>query len=113
VLCLAISVQRASFIVIDKVTGEPFVQLISWSDRRANKTVERINKSLFMRALRGATSVLYWATHKNRFKHASNFRQQNVFVSDRGKWSVASTLYRRFLFSLALGCTAAVAPLAK
>jgi sugar (pentulose or hexulose) kinase len=93
VLCLAISVQRASFIVIDKVTGEPFVQLISWSDRRANKTVERINKSLFMRALRGATSVLYWATHKNRFKHASNFRQQNVFVSDRGN----GALHRHFI----------------
>jgi hypothetical protein len=81
VLCLSISVQRATFIVIDKVTGEPMCQLISWSDRRASGIVDKVNKSLAVKLIKGGASVLYWLTHKNRFKQGSNFRLQYNFVS--------------------------------
>lgn len=79
---MGLSVQRATFVIVDKVTGEPLTQLISWNDRRANKNVEKINKSFFMKLLNGTASVLYSLTHKNIFKQGSCIKFANNFVSE-------------------------------
>lgn len=78
---MGLSVQRATFIVVDKVTGEPLTQFISWSDRRGNKTVEKINKSFFMKLLKGTAFVLYSLSHKNIFKQGIGLKLSNNFVS--------------------------------
>lgn len=80
VLCLGLSVQRSTFIVVDKFTGEPFHQLISWSDRRANEMVEQMNKSLLMKIINGGAKFLYFFTHKNRYKQGSNLKLKNNWV---------------------------------
>jgi putative glycerol kinase 5 len=80
ILCLGLSVQRATFVVIDKVTGDPYTQLISWYDRRANEIVRQINASCLMKVINGGASLLYCLTHKNRYKQGSSLRFENSFV---------------------------------
>ncbi|KAG5677421.1 hypothetical protein PVAND_007179 [Polypedilum vanderplanki] len=83
VLCLAISVQRSTFAIIDKITGEPYTQLISWADRRAQERTDKINKSLILKTIRNACSVIFCLTRKNRYKQASNFKLQSAFIAPR------------------------------
>lgn len=49
IISLGISCQRSTFITWDKDSGEAFHNLITWKDRRAIKTVEKVNKSLLLK----------------------------------------------------------------
>jgi putative glycerol kinase 5 len=81
VLCLGLSVQRATFITFDKVTGRPFHQLISWKDQRGDAITKNFNSSLMLKFVNAGAAVLHLITRSNKFKQASKFRLQNNFVS--------------------------------
>lgn len=49
IISIGVSCQRATFITWDKVTGEPFHNLITWKDERAVEVAEKLNKSLLMK----------------------------------------------------------------
>lgn len=83
ILCLGISVQRATFITFDRVTGRPFHQLITWKDRRANEMVESFNSSVLLKAVNAGCTVLHWITRSDKFKQVSKFRLQNNFVMQK------------------------------
>lgn len=80
ILCLGVSVQRATFITFDKVTGRPFHQLITWKDCRGDELVEKFNQSFVRKSLNVGATILYWITRSNKFKQLSRFRLHNNFV---------------------------------
>lgn len=80
ILSLGISVQRATFITFDKITGRPFHQLITWKDRRADKIVQDFNGSLLLKAVNFGSNILHFITRSNKFKQTSRFKLENNFV---------------------------------
>lgn len=56
IISLGISCQRSTFITWDRVTGEPFHNLITWKDRRAIATVDKVNNSMFLKVTKRAAS---------------------------------------------------------
>lgn len=91
------SVQRATFITFDKVTGKPFHQLVTWKDYRGDEIVKSFNKSLILKAVNLSATVLHWITRSNKFKQASKFRLENNFV--RKSVAMKLDLKPQFLFS--------------
>lgn len=79
-LCLGISLQRATFITFDKVTGKPFHRLISWRDNRGDSFVRKVNGSFLMKIINAGASLLYKIFRSDRMKQGSNFRLQDSFV---------------------------------
>lgn len=51
IISLGISCQRSTFITWDRETGEPFHNLITWKDRRAIATVDRVNNSILLKVM--------------------------------------------------------------
>lgn len=49
IISLGISCQRSTFITWDRETGIPFHNLITWKDRRAVATVDKVNNSLLLK----------------------------------------------------------------
>lgn len=49
IISLSLSCQRSTFITWDKDSGETFHNLITWKDRRAMATVNRVNNSLLLK----------------------------------------------------------------
>jgi glycerol kinase len=80
VLCMGISLQRATFITFDKVTGKPYHQLISWKDARGDSFVRKVNASLLLKIINIGASFLYKIFRSDRMKQGSNFRLQDCFV---------------------------------
>jgi glycerol kinase len=74
-------VQRNTFIIIDKVNGETYTNLISWKDRRGNEIVEKFNKSFALKAIKGISRALYWTTRREKFKQGYNMKAVNGMVS--------------------------------
>lgn len=99
ILCLGLSVQRATFITFDKVTGRPFHQLITWKDCRGDAIVQKFNSSLIRKGMNVGATVLHWITHSNKFKQASTFRIQNNFVINSYMQAAVGPA-KRDLFSL-------------
>ena len=50
---MAISTQRASFVLWDKQTGKLYSNIITWQDKRAADYAEKLYKKFFFRVLRG------------------------------------------------------------
>ena len=50
---MAITTQRASFVLWDKQTGKLYSNIITWQDKRAADYAERLYKKFFVRVLRG------------------------------------------------------------
>ncbi|CRL00243.1 CLUMA_CG013516, isoform A [Clunio marinus] len=83
VMCLGISVQRATFITFDKHSGKPFHQLISWKDQRGDKITKKFNKSLLLKVIHVGSDFLHFFTRSNKFKQTKNLKLENNFVAPR------------------------------
>ncbi|KAB7502514.1 putative glycerol kinase 5 [Armadillidium nasatum] len=86
ITCLGLSTQRASFMLWDKITGEPFHNFITWKDVRADTMINDWNSSLLMKAVRLGTGFLYHIMRKKRYLAASILKFQNTHVNMRLKW---------------------------
>jgi putative glycerol kinase 5 len=49
IISLGICCQRATFITWDRVSGEPFHNLITWKDERGIETVNKLNKTVWLK----------------------------------------------------------------
>lgn len=49
IISLSLSCQRSTFVTWEKETGECFHKLITWKDRRAVATVNKVNKSFLLK----------------------------------------------------------------
>jgi putative glycerol kinase 5 len=78
---LGISLQRATFITFDKVTGKPFHQLIAWKDNRGDSFARELNESFLLKIVTAGASFLYAVSGNEKMRQASNFSIQDSFVS--------------------------------
>ncbi|MFX1238238.1 MAG: glycerol kinase 5, partial [Promethearchaeota archaeon] len=54
---IAVSTQRASFMMWDKITGEIYSNIITWQDNRAAKFAKKKTKKLFFRIIRAVGKI--------------------------------------------------------
>ncbi len=75
---VGISVQRATFCLWDRKTGEPLTRFISWSDVRAAGQAMRMNRNLFWKFIQVLTGIASRITGSTFFTAASQLK----FVTD-------------------------------
>jgi len=75
---LGISVQRATFCLWDRESGEPLSRFISWSDVRAADQASRMNRNLLWKLIQFITGILSRLTGSTFFTAASQLK----FVTD-------------------------------
>ncbi|XP_076339359.1 glycerol kinase 5-like [Tachypleus tridentatus] len=86
VACIGISTQRGTFTNWDRETGQPFHNLITWKDTRAERLCREWNNSIQMKCLRGGAQLLYFFTRRKRFLAASILYFQTGMVVMRLLW---------------------------
>ena len=83
---LGISVQRSTFCLVDRDTGNAVTPFYSWADTRSVKTVERMNRSVVWRLLRILTGIGAFFTRSVFLKAVSMLRFTPVHSSCRLRW---------------------------
>jgi len=78
---LAISTQRASFLLWNKSTGEPYTNIITWQDTRCAEFAEKASNKFNFKAIRGLMKVLTKVS-KNPFWILWNLTEGKVHATD-------------------------------
>lgn len=86
-----ISTQRNSIVFWNKRTGEAYCNIILWSDKRHQETVDSLNKGIILNALTGGSKLLSiagsavvghrmkaFASYKIENPHVSIYKKENV-----------------------------------
>jgi len=80
---LGITTQRASILLFNKETGEPYTNIITWQDRRASKLASEISNLFNIKFLRGLTRFLTLFSSNPMFITASQLRFNSDHASAR------------------------------
>ncbi|KAK3699395.1 hypothetical protein QZH41_018550 [Actinostola sp. cb2023] len=80
VTCIGIATQRATFLTMDRKTGKPQHNFITWQDLRSNEHTENWNKSLALKTLQTSSKFLHMISRRKKFLLGSviNFSPQHA-----------------------------------
>ncbi|CAH8839757.1 unnamed protein product [Trichobilharzia szidati] len=84
--CIGISVQRNSLVLWDKKTSIPRTRIITWQDTRALDLAKKWNNSFILRSMKAAGHLLYWMTHRSRFKALASYHFKTALACVRLKY---------------------------
>ncbi len=87
---LAISTQRASFLLWNKSTGEPYTNIITWQDTRCAEFAEKASNKFNFKAIRGLMKVLTKVSKNPFFITASQLRFNSDYASARTGYLLAT-----------------------
>ena len=88
---LAISTQRASFLLWNKTKGEPDTNIITWQDSRAAEFAEKTSNKCTFKAIRGLMKVLTKVSSNQFFVTASQLRFNSDYASARTGYLLETT----------------------
>lgn len=86
IVSIGITNQRASFCIVDKNSGKPITNLISWADVRAEKVAKRMDKQFSWRALRSVVRVLGKITGSAMMNTTGMIHMNPEFALCRLRW---------------------------
>lgn len=86
IISIGISTMRGTFMTWNQETGDHYHNFITWQDTRSSDICDSWNDGLQLRLLRGAGSILYFVSRRNRFLAASIFRMSTPMVLPRLIW---------------------------
>ncbi|CAH8483242.1 unnamed protein product [Schistosoma turkestanicum] len=84
--CIGISVQRNSLLLWDKKTSNPRTRVITWQDTRSLDLAKKLNHSFIFRSMKTAGHMLYWMTHRSRFKALASYHFKTALACIRLKY---------------------------
>ncbi|TNN12576.1 putative glycerol kinase 5 isoform 3, partial [Schistosoma japonicum] len=84
--CIGISVQRNSLLLWDKKTSIPQTPVITWQDTRSLDLAKKLNHSFILRSMKAGGHLLYWMTHRSRFKALASYHFKTALACIRLKY---------------------------
>ncbi|CAH8498416.1 unnamed protein product [Heterobilharzia americana] len=84
--CMGISVQRNSLLLWDRKTSKPRTRIITWQDTRALDLAKKWNNSFILRSMKAGGHLLYWITHRSRFKALASYHFKTALACVRLKY---------------------------
>ncbi|MHA1718573.1 MAG: glycerol kinase 5 [Promethearchaeota archaeon] len=86
VAAIGITNQRGSFCIVDKKSGKPLTNLISWADVRAEKVAKRMDTQFSWKALRGVAKIVGKITGSAMMNTTGMIHMNHEFALCRLRW---------------------------
>ncbi|KII61556.1 putative glycerol kinase 5 [Thelohanellus kitauei] len=104
-LSLGISTHRNSFLLWDRVTGNPYSNIICWNDKRSKKTAEDLNRSLFIRSIKTVVRAIntIWSPGRLQLLKDFKFKPIHKISKEKLKNSLFGTLETWIVWKLTRG----------